>query len=100
MLPYQDVAQSGPHMIAYQYNLPVIASDIDGFTERVIDGENGFLFKVNDREDLTRVIEEVVNMKPQEYKYLKENLKKYSIENFSLEKISKKYIDYFELILK
>ncbi|MBE6333912.1 MAG: glycosyltransferase family 4 protein [Bacteroidales bacterium] len=100
MLPYQDVAQSGPHMIAYQYNLPVIASDIDGFTERVIDGENGFLFKVNDREDLTRVIEEVVNMKPQEYKCLKENLKKYSIENFSLEKISKKYIDYFELILK
>ena len=47
MLPYEDVAQSGPHMIAYYYNLPVIASDIEGFAERVIDGENGYLFKRN-----------------------------------------------------
>ena len=45
MLPYQDVAQSGPHMIAYNYNLPVIASDIEGFAERVEDGENSFLVR-------------------------------------------------------
>ena len=44
MLPYQDVAQSGPHMIAYYYNLPVIASDIEGFNERVVDVVFGFLF--------------------------------------------------------
>ena len=47
MLPYQNVAQSGPHMIAYNYNLPVIASDISGFAERVEDGKNGYLFKQN-----------------------------------------------------
>lgn len=46
VLPYEDVAQSGPHMIAYNYNLPVIASDIDGFKERVVDGENGFYLNV------------------------------------------------------
>ena len=56
MLPYQDVAQSGPHMIAYNYNLPVIASDIDGFAERVEDGVNGFLFRVNDKESLKAAI--------------------------------------------
>lgn len=43
MLPYQDVAQSGPHMIAYNYNLPVIASDINGFVERVEDGKMVFI---------------------------------------------------------
>lgn len=99
MLPYQDVAQSGPHMIAYNYNLPVIASDIDGFAERVEDGKNGFLFKVNDKESLKAAITKAVKMSKSDYLAMKDNLREYVEKNNSLEAVSQKYIEYFNTIL-
>ena len=98
MLPYQDVAQSGPHMIAYNYNLPVIASDIDGFAERVEDGKNGFLFHVNDKESLKAAITKAVMLSSEEYKKLKKNLQEYVDENYSLKAVSGKYVEYFKTI--
>lgn len=100
MLPYQDVAQSGPHMIAYNYNLPVIASDIEGFAERVEDSENGFLFRVNDKESLKDAITKAAMMSTSDYQRMKDNLKTYVAENNSLEAVSKKYIEYFDKISK
>lgn len=100
MLPYQDVAQSGPHMIAYNYNLPVIASDIDGFAERVEDGKNGFLFHVNDKDSLKNVITKAVRMSGDEYLAMKVSLKEYVKENNSLEAVSKKYVEYFNEIIQ
>lgn len=100
MLPYQDVAQSGPHMIAYNYNLPVIASDIEGFAERIEDGENGFLFRVNDKDSLKAAITKAAMMSTSDYQKMKDNLKTYVAENNSLEAVSKKYIEYFDKISK
>lgn len=99
MLPYQDVAQSGPHMIAYNYNLPVIASDIDGFAERVEDGENGFLFRVKDKESLKTAITKAAMMSTSAYQRMKDKLKAYVEENNSLKAVSNMYIDYFNSIL-
>lgn len=95
MLPYEDVAQSGPHMIAYNYNTPVIASDIDGFAERVKDGENGFLFHVGDKEALKKVITKAAMMTSDDYEKMNAALKSYVSNNFSKESVSKKYIEYF-----
>ena len=99
VLPYQDVAQSGPHMIAYYYNLPVIASDIDGFKERVEDGVNGILFKSKSVDDLKEKIIKVANMTDDEKSKMKENLKTFAEENFGLEKVSQKYVEYFNSII-
>lgn len=98
VLPYQDVAQSGPHMIAYYYNLPVIASDIDGFKERIVDGENGLLFKNKSVSDLKNKIIEAVNMSRDEQADMRRKLKVFSDDNFSLTKISEKYMSYFKSI--
>ena len=100
MLPYQDVAQSGPHMIAYYYNLPVIASDIDGFKERVEDGVNGMLFKSKSVDDLKEKIIKAANMTNDEKSKMKENLKAFAEENFGLEKVSQKYVEYFNSIMQ
>lgn len=100
MLPYEDVAQSGPHMIAYNYNLPVIASNINGFTERVIDGENGFLFERNNVKSLVETITKAVNLTKEDYKNLRINLQEYTKHNFGLEAVSIKYIKYFESIIQ
>lgn len=99
MLPYQDVAQSGPHMIAYNYNLPVIASDIDGFAERVENGKNGFLFHVNDKNSLIKAIVNAAGMTKKDYHQMKDNLKVYVDCNNSLEAVSKKYVEYFNSII-
>ena len=99
ILPYEDVAQSGPHMIAYYYNLPVIASDIDGFTERVEDGINGFLFKSRDVNDLKAKIIQAVSMTEDERQEMESNLKSYAESNFSLEAVSEKYIEFFNTII-
>lgn len=99
MLPYEDVAQSGPHMIAYNYNLPVIASDISGFAERVEDGKNGYLFHVNDKQALMEAITKAVTMSSDDYQNMKAKLKEFVDKNYSLQAVSQRYIDYFDSIL-
>ena len=99
MLPYEDVAQSGPHMIAYYYNLPVIASDIDGFKERVDDGINGFLFKSGDVNDLKAKIIQATFMTEYERREMQSCLKSFAESNFSLETVSEQYIKYFKEII-
>ena len=98
VLPYQDVAQSGPHMIAYYYDLPVIASNIDGFKERIVDGVNGLLFKNKSVDDLKKKIIKAVKMSEEERANMKRNLKVFADENFSLAKVSGKYVEYFKSI--
>lgn len=100
VLPYQDVAQSGPHMIAYYYNLPVIASDIEGFKERVIDNVNGLLFKSKDKDDLKEKIIKAANLSDEEKAEMKANLKRFSEDNFSLREVSRKYIEYFNSLIQ
>lgn len=99
MLPYEDVAQSGPHMIAYNYNLPVIASDIAGFKERIEDKKNGFLFRARDVESLREVLKQVIDLDGHAYDLLKTNLKVYVEERFSLNAVTKKYVEYFNSIV-
>lgn len=99
ILPYQDVAQSGPHMIAYNYNLPVIASDIDGFAERVENGKNGLLFHVNDKESLKQAIAKAVMATANEYQRMKLYLKEYVDNNHSISAVANKYMLYFDKIL-
>ena len=98
MLPYEDVAQSGPHMIAYNYHLPVIASNIDGFAERVVSGENGFLFKRNDLKDLVDTIVKASQLDAAEYAGIQSNLERYVRENFSIDVIAAQYYHYFQKI--
>lgn len=55
VLPYEDATQSGPSMIAINYGVPIIASDLPIFRRLIRNGENGFLFKVGDLNELIKV---------------------------------------------
>ena len=89
--PYQQITQSGPMMIAYNYNLPVIATDIDGFTERIDNGKNGYLFETNNPNDLKRVLEICIDQSKDEYNSIKENVRKKVEQEYSLDAVIKKY---------
>jgi len=95
LLPYRDVTQSGVLLTAYNYNIPAIATKLEGFMEYVNDTQTGFLFENGNVTDLARQMEKALVLNPDEYEILVENLKSYISKEISIEGISKKYIDFF-----
>lgn len=60
VLPYTDATQSGIIPIAMEYKSLVIASNTGGLSEQVKDKETGYLFEVNNADDLYKVMKHVV----------------------------------------
>lgn len=100
LLPYLDVTQSGVLLTAYNYGLPVIASNLDGFNEYVENGKTGYLCDVNDHKSLKRAMEKAVDMSADEYNLMRMNVKKYAAEEISAKSISTKYTTYFNKLLE
>ncbi|MDI6803863.1 MAG: glycosyltransferase family 4 protein [Bacteroidota bacterium] len=98
VLPYIDVTQSGPLLIAYNYGIPAIASNLEGFKEYIEDNKTGYLFKSQDSEDLYRVLKKILLTKNSNYKFMTQNLGDYIKKNISTEHIVNKYLDYFNRI--
>jgi len=73
VLPYSDVSQSGPLLIAYNYNVPIIASDNEFFSNMIIDGYSGFIFKNNNMNELYNIMNSLSDISDNEYNELKTN---------------------------
>ncbi|MBM2840011.1 MAG: glycosyltransferase [Bacteroidetes bacterium] len=56
MLPYTSATQSGIAQIAYNFNKPVIATNVGGLAEVVKDGVTGFVVEPNDPDTLAEAI--------------------------------------------
>ncbi len=95
ILPYRDVTQSGPLLIAYNYGIPVIASNLVGFREYIIDGVNGFLFRTENVNDLTKCMKEIIQMDKYQHLRIKKNLRKFVDQNINKTKIVRKYVNFF-----
>lgn len=63
VLPYRKIYQSGVLLMAMSYSVPVLASDIPGMTEIIVDDKTGYIFKSEDVEGLsTKLIQVLSNM--------------------------------------
>jgi len=91
VLPYQDGAQSGVLTLAYQYNKPVIISDIESFKQFVTEGVTGFSFENGSHESLTKVMKKVIREHNANYTNLKNNVKALVDEEFVIDKIVDRY---------
>lgn len=100
ILPYKDATQSGPLMIAYNYNVPVIASNVDAFTTAIEEDKSGFLFDINEPKSLEKTLEAAILRTENEYNSLLERLKEYVNTNYATENIVKKYIQMFSKVIK
>lgn len=94
VLPYQDLAQSGAITVAFQYNVPVITSDIIQLKEFNGDPSCGFMFKSCDSHALSVVMEQALNLTSQTISKMKEAQKEFVDKAFSAKSILGKYIDY------
>ena len=57
VLPYLSASQSGIIPLAYSYQKPVVASDIKGIKEMILEGRTGYLFEKNNAKILSEKIE-------------------------------------------
>lgn len=77
VLPYESATQSGPSLVAINYGIPIIASNIPAFEEHIKDGVNGYLFKNNSVEALAELLVKVSQMKKDEILSMKSRQNEY-----------------------
>lgn len=100
VLPYFDVTQSGVLLTSYNYNVPAIASNLDGFTEYIENGATGLLFDMADSNALANTMANAIAMNSTAYNNMKERLQCFVETKISASAISKKYISYFNEIME
>jgi len=96
VMPYQDIAQSGAITVAFRYNIPVLCSDIEQFSEFVIDGKTGFLFKTMDENALAQKMEWIIKNHNIIYDEIRSYEQQFVNDNFSLKSIISKYKHYID----
>lgn len=96
ILPYHDVTQSGPLLIAYNYRLPVIASDLAGFREYIENGKSGYLFEVDNSVSLAAILTQIITTNNSEYDTVKKHLSEFVERYISQKALLEKYMNMFE----
>ena len=91
VLPYNDATQSGPSLIAINYGIPIISSDVEAFCDIVKDGYNGFTFKNGSAFSLAKVLAKVEKMQLEEIELLKRNQTAFKMEYMKQNDIANKF---------
>ena len=87
-LPYRDIYQSGVLFLAYSFGLPVVATDVGGLREEIVEGKTGFVCMPENSDDLGRTIERYFESGL--YKGLNEfrrDIRAYARERYSWDKV-------------
>ena len=100
VMPYQDIAQSGAMTVALQYNLPIIASDLDVFKEFMNGKDDGYFFEPGSAERLADVMEEVINNHTERFEKMRDCQARFVKETLSSDAIISKYKDYFNQLCR
>jgi len=95
ILPYLDATQSGPLKIAFNYNVPVIASDLQSFQEEIVHDVDGYLFRSGNADDLTSVLSTVLNNHKNDYLRIKEAQRIYVRSKYSETALKQNFLDLF-----
>lgn len=77
ILPYLDATQSGVIPLAFQFGVPVIASDSGGLKEQLFDGRVGIFVEAGNCEELYNAMKLFI-IKPNQYKTEADQMKLYA----------------------
>lgn len=80
------------------YGVPVIASDVGGVREIVLDGNTGYTFKKGEVEDYAKKVIRILKDRKQ-YQFMRKKAKDFVLQNHSPEKIISQYEQLFEEVI-
>ena len=94
VLPYRGITQSGVLQIAYAFGKPVVATDLPGFREALVEDKNGYLVPMD---DLNMLSKKVVGILCDDEKIEKmgEFSRHLSISEYGWDKIAQNTIDVY-----
>lgn len=98
--PYRNVSQSGAMKVAFNYNVPVIATRFPGFSDEVREGVNGFLFDSGNADQLVELMIQLISVHQCEYNTLQSRMSQYVRANYDSTAIGRMYSDMFNSILE
>jgi len=97
VLPYKYIFQSGVLFLAFNFGLPVIATDVGSLREYIIDGKIGFICRSGDPLDLAEKIG--LYFRSNVYRNLEQNrlnITNYAMEKYSWDKVGEKTHSLYE----
>lgn len=92
VLPYRDATQSGPLALAYEYGVPVIASDLPAFKEFLPDGA-GWLFRTGDVDSLQAAMAGVLDAGDEARSCCIAAMRRLYDERFGAEAVARSYME-------
>lgn len=96
VFPYRRMSQSGALKCAFQYRVPVIVSDLEGFTEEVVAGTDGFVFEEGNIDSLKQVLRHCISLSPNEYGELVNRMNLHVGETYDIEALTDRYSNMFD----
>jgi glycosyltransferase involved in cell wall biosynthesis len=100
VLPYLSIYQSGVLFLAYDFGLPVIATDVGSFSAHVIEGETGWICKPNDPIDLARVLRtHFDSLLYRELELRRPRLARFAHERYSWQRVAELTTDVYQRVV-
>lgn len=100
--PYRVISQSGPFKIAMRYNVPLITSNLPGFTDEMIEGTTGFIFESDNVHALEETLIRAIKVKQtsSDYNQLRKRMKDHVDDTYSQNVILRQYVEMFNDVIK
>ncbi len=98
LMPSQSESFGLSALEAMACEVPVVSTSVGGLPELVIQNQTGYIAEIGDVERMARYSIDLLT-NPKKYKRFAENSRKRAVEEFDINKIIPKYIEYYEKIL-
>ena len=79
--------------------IPVVGSRLEGITDAIVDGENGYLVDADDNAAMARVVTDLLNDRERLHE-LGARAKDYTRRTFAVEQVTGQYIELFEELFR
>lgn len=94
--PYDTISESGVVNIGFAFGLPIIATDVEGFSELFVDGKNGKLVSPDNPTELTSALTYAIENESEMRQMGKTNRKQ--AEENSWESIAQETLEFYEAL--
>lgn len=88
--PYVQIFQSGVPFLAYNFGLPVIATDVGSLRQDLVEGRTGFICRAKDSSDLANMIHQYFDSELfRDLERRREENERYANQRYAWEKLPK-----------